>query len=188
MMKRAVLAVTFVCLTLPAAAQEDFDLQNTVEMCMGCHGENGLPKEQTIPIIWGQQFFYLYTELKDFKARRRDDQTMSPIAAQFTRGQMKALAKYFAEKPWPDIVSHVEEGDAKVAEVAITEGQCSACHGKWMGDSRIPRLAGQYAAYLEKTMKDFKYDRRRNAPDVSSTMSRLSDAEIEALARYLSDL
>ena len=59
-------------------------------------------------------------------------------------------------------------------------------HGKWQGDSRIPRLAGQQAGYLRKTMLDFKNEVRMNAPDKISTMQGLDDATIDALARYLS--
>ena len=101
---------------------------------------------------------------------------------------MQAISQHFADQAWPDIVSETQEGDQAIAERGITGGQCSACHGKWQGDSRIPRLAGQQPAYLEKTMKDFKNDIRLNAPDKSSTMKQLEDETIEALSRYLSSL
>ena len=52
----------------------------------------------------------------------------------------------------------------------------------------MPRLAGQQSGYLQKTMLDFKHEVRRNAPDKISTMQKLDDETIAALARYLSTL
>ena len=176
-----------ILLASPAAA-EQFDLAETVDTCAGCHGETGIPEDPTIPIIWGQQFFYIYTQLKDYAAGRRNDETMTPMAAQFDKAAMKKIAKYFSDKPWPAIQAEKRDGDDLLAARGISGGQCSACHGKWMGDSRIPRLAGQQPDYLEKTMLDFKHEVRMNAPDLISTMKRLDDDTIAALARYLASL
>ena len=97
--------------SLPAAAQETFDLAEAVATCAECHGEDGVPKEAEFPIIWGQQFFYIYTQLKDYAAGRRAGEIMSPIASQYTREQQSAIAEHFAGKSWPKIVAHAEEGD-----------------------------------------------------------------------------
>lgn len=173
----------------PAAAQDDFVPEDVAEICVACHGETGIPEDPDYPIIQGQEFFYIYTQLKDFKAGRRASDEMEPVVADFSRSQMKAIAQYFADKPWPKIEPpHVSDEDRSLARGAIVKGQCGACHGKWFGDTRIPRLAGQHPGYLIKTMTDFKTDARQNAPDKSSTMSKLDEAEIEALARYLSAL
>lgn len=172
----------------PATAKDDFILEDEVMLCTSCHGENGVPLEANYPVIWGQQYFYIYTQLRDYGAGRRQNEIMTGIAAEYTRDQAKLLAEHFAALEWPDIQSATEEGDANLANKGITGGQCSACHGKWEGDSRIPRAAGQQAAYLEQTMKDFKNEVRMNAPDKISTMKQLDDATIEALSRYLADL
>jgi cytochrome c553 len=113
---------------------------------------------------------------------------MEPIASKYTKEQQSQIAEHFAGKSWPKIVAHPQDGDAQKAERSMTGGQCSACHGKFQGDSRIPRLAGQQPGYLRKTMLDFKNEVRMNAPDKISTMKKLSDDSIEALARYLASL
>jgi cytochrome c553 len=182
------LTIAMAMLALPALAMDDFVLEDEVELCSGCHGEEGLPAEADYPIIWGQEYFYVYTQLKDYKAGRRDHEIMTDIAVEYSRDQMKQLAQYFSEQPWPAIVSTIEDGDEILADRGITGGQCSACHGKWQGDSRIPRLAGQQPGYLERTMFDFKNDVRMNAPDLNSTMRQLDDKTIGALARYLAGL
>ncbi len=175
-------------LAVPAAAQDDFDLEGTLKLCAGCHGEDGVPTEPAIPAIWGQEYFYIYTQLRDYGAGRREHEIMTPIAADLDRDQAKVVAEHFAGLQWPDLPATAEDGDQAIAERGITGGQCSACHGKWEGDSRIPRIAGQQQAYLEQTMKDFKHEVRMNAPDKISTMKQLDDATIEALSRYLSAL
>lgn len=174
--------------TAPAEAQDAFDLDGAVALCATCHGEDGMPIDPAYPIIWGQEYFYTYTQLRDYAAGRREHEIMTGIAAEYDRDQAKALATYFSEKPWPAIQSAMQEGDQAAAEKGITGGQCSACHGKWGGDSRIPRLAGQQPAYLDATMLAFKNEQRMNAPDKISTMQQLDDSTIEALSRYLSTL
>lgn len=169
----------------PVLAKDDFVLEDEVAFCMSCHGDTGLPTEPDYPVIWGQQYFYIYTQLRDYGAGRRENETMTPIAAEYDRDQAKLLAEHFAALAWPDIPAEILAGDRQLAEKGITGGQCSACHGKWQGDSRIPRLAGQQVGYLRKTMLDFKNEVRMNAPDKISTMKQLGDETIDALSRYL---
>ncbi|RMF38760.1 MAG: cytochrome C [Alphaproteobacteria bacterium] len=187
--RRCILAALLALAPVALQAQDAFDLEETAGLCKTCHGEDGLPIEPNYPIIQGQQFFYLYVQLKDFKAGRRTGDKMQPVVEELTRSQLKALAQYFAKLPWPRISPpHASDEDRALAREASVKGQCGACHGKWYGDSRIPRLAGQQPGYLIKTMQDYKNDVRQNAPDKSSTMSKLTEAEIEALARTLSQL
>lgn len=187
-MKPYALVAAAVLCAAPLLAQDAFVLEDEVLLCTGCHGETGIPTEPDYPIIFGQEYFYIYTQLRDYAAGRRQHDVMTDIAAVYSRDQAKALATYFSEQAWPDIDVRPEEGDAMLAERGITGGQCSACHGKWQGDSRIPRLAGQIPAYLKQTMLDFKNEVRMNAPDKISTMKQLDDETIEALSRYLGSM
>ena len=186
-MQRFALALLLVA-SLPATAQEPFVLEDAVAQCAECHGKAGVPEDAEFPIMSGQQFFYIYTQLKDYASGRRASEIMSPIASSFSTEQQSEIAKHFAAKNWPKIVADTQEGDSETAERSMTGGQCSACHGKFQGDSRIPRLAGQQPGYLRKTMLDFKNKVRMNAPDKISTMKKLSDESIAALARYLASL
>lgn len=187
-MLRAVSLLLVLTFSSSAMAQDNFNLEETVALCSACHGENGTPEEADTPIIWGQQFFYIYTQLKDYSAGRRQHDIMTGIASEYTRSQQKQIAQYFAEKEWPAIQASTQDGDDRLAQRAITGGQCSACHGKWNGDSRIPRLAGQQIDYLIRTMQDFKQEIRLNAPDKISTMKQLEDETIAALSRFLGAL
>lgn len=73
------------------------------------------------------------------------------------------------------------------------EKTCVACHGKGAAKPLMPnypKLAGQNAAYAEQQMKDIKSGARNNGQTAAmkGVMHLVSDAEIKALAEYLSKL
>jgi cytochrome c553 len=92
-------------LLLSSGARAD-GLAEKIEICTVCHGAAGLPDRADIPIIWGQEYYYLYVQLKDYKAGRRHNAQMSGIAATLTRQEMKDLAQHFSSQAWPAIVEH----------------------------------------------------------------------------------
>ena len=175
-----------------AVAQEriadDFDLEETVNICAACHGEGGVPVEGDIPVLWGQQFYYLYVQMKDYKAGRRANETMQPMVEGFTRDQMKALASYFSERAWPNIATEKDSGKASGGRSQAAAGQCAQCHNKYLGDSRVPRVAGQQEPYLLRTMLEFKNKIRLNSPAKGSLLKSYEDAGIEELAHFLATL
>jgi len=73
------------------------------------------------------------------------------------------------------------------------EKTCWSCHGK---DGKktltpaFPKVAGQNAAYAEQQMKDIKSGARANGQSAAmkGVMELVNDAEIKALADYLSKM
>lgn len=171
-----------------APAQEDFDVEAEAQLCASCHGEQGVPIEPDYPVIWGQEFYYLYVQLRDYEAGRRASEIMQPIAAEYDRDRMKALAEYLAGKPWPDIEIKKDAEKAKQGRRETSAGQCTQCHNTYMGDSRVPRVAGQQEAYLRRTMLEFKNKVRQNAPAKSSLMKSFDDDSIDRIAHFLATL
>jgi len=165
-------------------------LDEKVQVCSGCHGENGKPVDKTIPNIWGQQTGYLYIQLRDFKRGDRKSETMQPIASTFERDDMLAIAEYFSKKPWPDFGQPRASKD--VSHRALTANGsigCTGCHlDHFQGDSTVPRLAGQGRDYLAKTMADFRTRARGNNPGMSDLMIATSPDDLTALAEYLAGL
>jgi len=170
----------------PATAAEDVSEQ--LELCVVCHGAEGVPDDPAIPIIWGQEYYYIYVQLRDYQAGRRANDIMGGIVADLSRDQMKALAEHFAAKPWPAIDSATDSAAASAGQSGLAAGQCSQCHSTYTGDSRVPRLAGQQLDYLETTMMDFKYRVRMNAPDKGSLMRSFEDDVLRGMAHYLAGL
>jgi cytochrome c553 len=157
-----------------------------VTLCNSCHGEEGLPIDTSVPIIWGQEFYYLYVQLKDYKAGRRSNLIMSRVASQLSKEQMRSLAEYFAEKRWPKIGFRAQDADLAKGQSATVAGLCVQCHlGGYEGNSRVPRLAGQQVEYLERTMSEFKHKVRLNSPAKGSLLGTYEDGDIAAMARFL---
>src|SRR5690606_10563826 len=93
--------------------------------------------------------------------------------------------------------AEVEPGDVNQGRFDATGGilgeqriDCLRCHGReGAGDpsGAFPRLAGQGAWYLYKTLHDFAAGRRQN--DIMTPIARtLADEEMRALAAYYSAL
>ena len=98
------------------------------------------------------------------------------------------MATFFSEQEWPRSGHRTDPETAK-ADATAAAGQCVQCHrGGYEGDSRVPRLAGQYVEYLNKTMSDFKSKERNNSPAKSSLMASYSEQDIAAMADYLAGM
>jgi cytochrome c553 len=165
------------------------ELEAQIEVCTACHGEAGRPGGPEIPVLWGQEFYYLYVQLKDYKSGLRENEIMSEMVAEFSKDEMKALAQYFADKTWPGLGFRAEAAEAAQGATAASAGQCPQCHlGSYLGNSRVPRLAGQQVDYLERTMLDFKNKIRLNSPAKGSLLAAYDDTDIRAMARYLAGM
>jgi len=65
---------------------------------------------------------------------------------------------------------------------------CASCHGKdGFGTASLPRLAGQYASYVENQLKLFNTRERTNDNAIMhSIVSKMSALEMAAVAEYVS--
>jgi cytochrome c553 len=158
--------------------------------CAACHGENGIPQDDTIPVIWGQNEGYLYLQLRDFKLGTRQNELMQPIAEALEKTDMRALAAHFAALKWPDRSQPTVPADLeKKALTTIESVGCTGCHqGQFQGDGTTSRLAGQNEAYLLKTTKDFRDRTRANNPGMTSLMRAVNEDDISAVVKYVAAL
>jgi len=163
-------------------------IEELAQICAACHGENGIPQEQSsAPVIWGQNLGYLFFQLRDFKSGARKSDQMTPIVESLEAGELMQLAQFFSRKKWPDLrqLDPAQEVVA-VAQRANAAIVCAACHQRdFTGDNNQPRLAGQTRAYLEKTMIDFRTSERANNAGMRDLMQGITELEIAALAAYL---
>jgi len=179
-------AIALVLLLLLCGSAGANDIAEKLTLCAGCHGAAGLPARPDVPILWGQEFYYLYVQLKDYKAGRRENTEMADIVASLSKTQMQALAQRFSSQKWPSTGFASEAADAARGEQATVAGLCVQCHlGGYEGNSRVPRLAGQQVQYLERTMMELKNRVRMNSPAKASLMAAYEDGDITAMARYL---
>ena len=181
----AALSILLAALLPVGASAQSVD--DKAQVCAGCHGANGVPVQNTWPVIWGQQQGYLLIELRDFKSGARKSDVMGPIAQSLSRDDMGALALYFSQKPWPDLQQPRAPADVTARALkAMNAVVCTSCHqSNFQGDSTQPRLAGQRKEYLQQSMLDFRNKTRGNNPGMTDLMLAISEQDIADCAAYL---
>ena len=179
----AILAIGFGLSIAPAQAADDIEAK--AQLCAACHGDKGTPTDpKTIPVIWGQEQSYLMKQLRDFRNGERPSAVMAPIANGLAEGDLRPLAAYFAAKPWPS-----KKAQAKPPAPPKGIAQCQACHQpNFQGGMPAPRLAGLSYEYMTQEMGEFAKGERTNNLDMPGFMRALTDAERNAIARYVSAL
>lgn len=167
-------------------------------VCIGCHGPKGNSVNPVWPKLAGQGAGYLAKQLADFKSGARKDPIMAGQVAALSTQDMADLAAYFAkqkispaaaDKAKLTLGQNIYRGGNKDKGVAA----CIACHGPaGTGNpaAKFPALGSQQAAYVVKTMKDFRSGARSNDPGkmMRDIAGRMSDKEIEAVASYIAGL
>jgi cytochrome c553 len=186
-MLRWLAATLLIC---SGAAAHSQPIDEKAQVCGACHGENGIPQDKAMPIIWGQHAGYLYLQLRDFQKGVRSSEQMQPIVEGLSKDDMMALAEYFEKKQWPRMPQPAASADdtATARRVNASVG-CTGCHlDQYQGDGSIPRIADQSHDYLVKTMLDFRARTRANNPGMSDLMNAASEDELKAIAAYLAGL
>jgi cytochrome c553 len=192
----SVIAVSITALasiTAPARADDDAVAMKALA-CAICHGQTGPPISANFPIIWGQQGNYLYKELHDFHSGDRKNPLMAPLVQGTSLDDLRALANYFAAKPWPGkqtaSTTTTTPSPAPPPEVIAAKIQmCKACHqANFEGGAPAPRLAGLSYEYLRGAMNAFADGQRTNNLDMPGFMKALSPGDRDAMAKYLAGL
>lgn len=182
---RAAVLLIAILATLPAALAEG--IEQKAALCSACHGQQGVPINTSIPVIWGQNEGYLYLQLRDFKLGNRKQPIMGAVAAGLEKQDMRDLAAYFAAKPWTNLGQPSAPADvARRAEDVSSTAACKGCHlDAWQGNSSTPHIGGQQREYLRATMAAFRDGTRANNPWMTALLKTYSDADIDAMAAYL---
>lgn len=162
--------------------------------CFLCHGENGESSSELFPKLAGQHANYIARQLDGFKTGKRKSTAMADMSSRLSADDMLALGQYFESKP-------SEPEAAKDADLAaagryiFNNGNhfsgvpaCVSCHGKeGLGSANLPRLAGQYASYIETQLTLFNQRERTNDNAVMhAIVSRMTALEMAAVAAYIS--
>ena len=167
--------------------------------CAGCHGADGNSANPVWPKLAGQGEAYLVKQLKDFRAGKRTDGTMTAMAKGIASDEdVMNLAAYFsgqktklgtANKEMVDLGKSIYKGGVMSSGVAA----CAACHGPTgTGNTaaKFPKISGQHAKYVVAQLKAFKSGKRANDSGkmMRNIALKMTDAEMEAVAQYISGL
>ena len=173
------------------------------QVCAACHAADGNSVQPINPILAGQLPEYLHKQLVNFKPQgtkkaARDNAVMAGMVANLTPEDMQNLAAYYAAQKLKP--SAAKDKDLAAAGQKLWRGgnpatgvpACAGCHGPDGAGmpAQYPRIAGQYAEYVEMQLKAFRAGQRVNDPNgmMRGVSARMSDKEIKAVAEYAAGL
>lgn len=182
--------------------------EQLVQMCAGCHGQQGQSTNPSFPKLAGQGEKYLLKQLQDIKSGARVVTQMTGMLSGFNDQQMADIAAYYSVQE-----KTVGTADPELVEIGrqlyrggnLETGvpACAACHspdGSGIELAAFPMLSGQHAEYTASQLHKFKRGYRAEEPTneartndgeskmMRTTAFRLKDFEIEALASYINGL
>ncbi|MDR9424572.1 MAG: c-type cytochrome [Marinobacter sp.] len=201
-MKRLIAGVVLgVSLSAVAHGAGDPDAgEQNAAVCTSCHGQGGgKPIMASYPKLTGIGERYLYDQLVAIKSGDRAIPEMTGLLDAMSDQDLQDLAAYFDSQEMvvsqadPDLV---DQGEALYRGGNMASGvpACAGCHNP-KGDGNepggYPAIGGQSAEYLANQLKSYRAGERAgtsNATIMVDVATELTDAEIEAVASYISGL
>lgn len=163
--------------------------QDRVQLCAACHGPDGNSTNPQVPSIAGQPKLFLENQLILFREELRKSEQMAPVVKGLKDAEIIKLAEHFSRLPAKSLeTGPVNAAFMKLGLEKAKALRCGVCHlADYSGQNQIPRLAGQREAYLEAEMRAYR-DGKRSGGDtiMAATLYGVSDADIKALAHFLS--
>ena len=166
------------------------------QVCAACHGADGNSGSSMYPTLAGQHPAYIVTQLKAFKSGTRKNPIMLGMASTLADGDMQNVAAYFSSQT-PKAHEAADKTLLEAGRKLYRAGNpvthvpaCMACHGPAGAGipDQFPRLGSQHSDYVLKQLNDFKAGTDRKNTVMSDVASRMSDAEMKAVAEYISGL
>lgn len=206
-MKSKLAAISLVSFFAINLAQADSLVQGSAEAgkarsitCGACHGADGNSVNPEWPSIAGQHAAYIVQQLQAFKSGARANPLMTAQAMILSEQDIADLAVYYEGLPAaPKSVAEpalVDKGEAlyRGGDRDNSVAACIACHGpsgRGNPAAKYPSIAGQYAVYTAKQLRDYASGARKSdAPTrvMRDIAARLSEDEIKAVASYVQGL
>jgi cytochrome c553 len=181
-------------LQILAEAKPERGLAKAQEVCVACHGEQGVSRAPEYPNLAGQSGAAIYKQLNDYRTGSRTNQLMTDIAKALDEATLADIAAYYAAQPKrnPNPATLAESPPAIVRLVELGDPSrnippCASCHRPGSGGPiETPILSEQGKEYMVLQLKMYAASDRRN--DVYGRMraiaSKLTPAEIDGLATY----
>jgi len=174
--------------------------------CLSCHGNtpapgSGSPRDERryFPRIAGKPAGYLYNQLQNFRAGRRQYPLMTWMVTPLSSAYLHEIADYFAAEHLPAPVldratlpaAELERGRELVThgDAALRVPACVACHGERLSGAlpAVPGLLGLPRDYINAQFGAWRNGTRRaHAPDCMATIAgRLSLPDVAAISAWL---
>jgi cytochrome c553 len=181
-------------LQILAEAKPERGRAKAQEVCVACHGEQGVSAVAEYPNLAGQSGAAIYKQLIDYRTGSRTNQLMTDIAKALDETTLADVAAYYAAQPKrnanPATLAESPEAIVRLVELGDPNRNippCAACHRPGSGGPiETPILSEQGRDYLALQLRMYASGERRN--DVYGRMrtiaAKLTPAEINGLATY----
>ena len=179
-----------------AVTQTQTAIQIVDTVCAACHGTDGNSVMAVNPKLAAQHPGYLVKQLAEFKSGKRANAVMTGMASLLSDDDMKNLATYFSSQNLK-LGQAKTNGTGSLGEKIYRGGiaatgvpACAACHGANGAGlpKQFPRLAAQHADYTLAQLRTFRTGERANAPMMMTIATKMTDAEMAAVADYIQGL
>ena len=118
-------------------------LQERLQLCGTCHGEDGNSKMEKTPSLAGQPELFLTNQLILFRERLRKSEVMEPFVKGLTDAEIIALAAHYAKlPPEPQRRAGRRRRSPRAGPSSPRQMHCGSCHlPDFVGREQMPRLA-----------------------------------------------
>lgn len=173
------------------------------QVCAACHAADGNSPAAANPKLAGQIPEYLHRQLTNFKPQggkkaERENAVMAGMVAALSADDMRNVAAYYASQKLKPAAAKDKELAAlgqklfRGGNPAAGLPACAGCHGPAGAGmpAQYPRIAGQFAEYIDAQLKAFRSGARANDPNgmMRGVAAKMSDREIQAVAEYAAGL
>jgi cytochrome c553 len=203
---RGFILILLACLGTAYAAPVPDTLAQRLAPCLSCHGNTpapaaGAPRDERryFPRIAGKPAGYLYNQLQNFRAGRRQYPLMTWMVSPLSSEYLHEIADYFAAEHLPAPVldraglpaAELERGRQLVTrgDTRLRVPACIACHGERLTGAlpAVPGLVGLPRDYINAQFGAWRNGTRRaHTPDCMGTIAgRLSLSDVSAISAWL---
>lgn len=193
-------------------------INDTLQMCFQCHGEGAVSQIPTRPTLAGQKADYIRRQLKAFRLAalsanetteggdgpraatlvKRTDPVMEHMVAGVPEHLIDPLAAALSNLPCDG--GKAAPTHSKTSSLPSSAEACTVCHGVdgISTQSQVPNLAGQQRAYLRRQLlliretawgaEPREGEAWRSHPIMEAQAARIPIADIDAIARYYTEL
>jgi cytochrome c553 len=177
-----------------ARADPERGRAKVLEVCVACHGEQGVSVAPEFPHLNGQSGAAIYKQLHDYRTGSRAHAQMTDLAKALDEPVIADVAAYYAGQPKrnpdPATLGELPESIVRLVELGDPKRNippCAACHRPSSGGPiETPILTEQGRDYMVRQLQLYASGERRN--DVYARMrtiaAQLTPSEITGLAAY----